>query len=70
VTGAVDSESPRELDQTRELIREAVASLPEKQKAALILHKLEGHSYKEAAEILDISLPAVESCLHLAKVNL
>ena len=56
--------------ETRELIRKAVGSLPEKQKTMLILHKFEGRSYQEIAEIMDVSLPTVESCLHRAKRNL
>ena len=60
----------RTVNETRELIRRAVALLPEKQKAVLILHKFEGRSYKEIAEILGTSLFSVESCLHRAKLNL
>lgn len=69
-SAAEDPESAWKENETRELIRKAIASLPEKQKAMLILHKFEGHSYKEIAEILDVSLPSVESCLHRAKINL
>lgn len=65
-----DPASAWTLNETRELIRRAVASLPKKQKAMLILHKFEGRSYQEIAEIMDVSLPAVESCLHRAKLNL
>jgi RNA polymerase sigma-70 factor (ECF subfamily) len=65
-----DPESARAVNETQTLIRKAVASLPEKQKAMLILHKFEGRSYQEIAEIMEVSLPAVESCLHRAKVNL
>jgi RNA polymerase sigma-70 factor (ECF subfamily) len=36
----------------------------------LVLHQYEGHSYKEIAEILDVSLSSVESGLHRAKINL
>jgi RNA polymerase sigma-70 factor (ECF subfamily) len=71
--GASDADDPESAwkeNETRELIRQAIASLPEKQKAMLVLHKFEGHSYKEIAEILDVSLPSVESCLHRAKINL
>ena len=67
---ADDPESAWNEHQTKELIWKAIASLPEKQKTMLILHKFEGHSYKEIAEILDVSLPSVESCLHRAKINL
>jgi RNA polymerase sigma-70 factor (ECF subfamily) len=65
-----DPASAWTLNETRELIRRAVASLPEKQKAMLILHKFEDRSYQEIAEIMDVSLPAVESCLHRAKLSL
>ncbi len=69
-SAADDPESAWKENETRELIRQAIASLPENQKAMLILHKFEGHSYKEIAEILNVSLPSVESCLHRAKINL
>ena len=58
------------LNETRELIRKTVASLPEKQKTMLILNKYEGRSYQEIAEIMGVSVASVESCLHRAKVNL
>ncbi|MFN8288991.1 MAG: RNA polymerase sigma factor [Chitinophagaceae bacterium] len=47
-----------------------IARLPENQKAAFILHKLEGLSYQEVSEVLKTSLPAVESLMHRAKQNL
>ena len=65
-----DPASAWTLNETRELIRRAVASLPDKQKAMLILHKFEDRSYQEIAEIMDVSLSAVESCLHRAKLSL
>ncbi|MDH7513927.1 MAG: sigma-70 family RNA polymerase sigma factor [Clostridiales bacterium] len=54
----------------KQLIRETIASLPEKQKTMLILNKLEGFSYQEIAEIMNTSVSAVEACLHRARVNL
>ena len=59
----------REVERKR-LIREAIASLPKKQRTMLTLNKLEGFSYQEIAEIMNTSLVAVEACLHRAKVNL
>jgi RNA polymerase sigma-70 factor (ECF subfamily) len=44
-------------------VRRAVAALPDGQRAALVLVRFEGLSYKEAAEVLGISLGAVESRL-------
>lgn len=68
--GGVDPASAWTLNETRALIRKTVASLPEKQKEMLILNKFEGHSYQEIAEIMDVSVASVESCLHRAKLNL
>jgi RNA polymerase sigma-70 factor (ECF subfamily) len=54
----------------KNLIREAIASLPEKQRTALVLHAMEGLAHQEIAEILNTSVPAVEARLHRAKRRL
>ncbi len=51
-------------------VREALAELPERQKAALVLCYYDGASQKEAAEILDITEKAVESLLYRARETL
>lgn len=48
----------------------AIAQLPENQKAAFTLHKLEDLSYQEISEVMQTSVPAVESLMHRAKQNL
>ena len=48
----------------------AISRLPENQKIAFTLHKLEDLSYQEVSEIMKTSLPAVESLMHRAKQNL
>ena len=48
----------------------AVSQLPENQKIAFTLHKLEGLSYQEVSEIMRNSVPAVESLMHRARINL
>lgn len=48
----------------------ALKSLPEKQRIAFTLHKLEGQSYQEIADIMATSLYAAESLISRAKVNL
>lgn len=48
----------------------AIAQLPENQKTAFVLHKLEDLSYQEVAGIMKTSVPAVESLMHRAKLNL
>ncbi len=47
-----------------------INSLPDNQKTALILSKLEHKSQKEVAEIMNLSSKAVESLLQRAKVSL
>lgn len=53
-----------------DLLFRAVARLPDSQKAAFVLHKLEGLSSKEIAGVMDASVSAVEGLLHRAKQNL
>ncbi len=47
-----------------------INELPNKQKTALILHKIEQKSQAEVAEIMNISLKAAESLIQRAKTNL
>jgi RNA polymerase sigma-70 factor (ECF subfamily) len=49
-----------------EFIRRAIASLPEKQRAAVVLHKYEEMGYGEIAEVLDCSESALKSLLFRA----
>ena len=48
----------------------ALKQLPESQRIAFTLHKMEGQSYQEIAEIMNTSLYAVESLMGRAKGNL
>jgi RNA polymerase sigma-70 factor (ECF subfamily) len=48
----------------------AIDQLPENQKTAFTLHKLEDLSYQEISEVLQVSVAAVESLMHRAKQNL
>lgn len=52
------------------LLAQALEKLPENQRAAFTLHKLEGMEYREIADILGVSLSSVESLMHRAKTNL
>ncbi len=57
----------------RERLREVVADiqgLPTQQRAALTLRELEGISYQEIAQALDVTVPAVKSLLVRARVGL
>jgi RNA polymerase sigma-70 factor (ECF subfamily) len=48
----------------------ALQQLPENQRIAFTLHKLEGQPYQEIAEIMNTTLYAVESLMGRAKGNL
>ena len=48
----------------------ALKQLPDQQRIAFTLHKLEGQSHQEVAEIMNTTLYAVESLMARAKTNL
>jgi len=60
----------REQEQRSRILFKAIDSLNENQRIAFCLNKLDGISYNEIGEIMNISLPAVESLIHRAKLNL
>jgi RNA polymerase sigma-70 factor (ECF subfamily) len=49
-------------------VERLLARLPEKQRAALVLARMEGLSYEEVAEVLETTVPAVKSLVHRATV--
>lgn len=61
-----------DLDQLRrsKILFAAINGLSKNQKIAFTLNKLDEISYNEISEIMNISLPAVESLIHRAKLNL
>jgi RNA polymerase sigma-70 factor (ECF subfamily) len=56
VSAAVRNENARSVTQ-------AVSALPERQKEALLLHRFDGLSYTEVAQVMGISVSAAESLL-------
>lgn len=52
------------------IVFKAIQLLPENQRVCFLLLKTEGLSYEEVAEILQISIKAVESLMHRARENL
>ncbi len=54
----------------RRKVSDAVASLPDNQRVAIILNKYEGKSYEEIAEVLNCTTMAVKSLLSRARNNL
>jgi len=48
----------------------AIATLPENQRIAFTLHKVESLSYQEVCEVMQTSISSVESLMHRARINL
>ena len=48
----------------------AIEKLPDNQKIAFVLNKVEGLNYQEISEIMKTTVSSVESLLHRAKTNL
>lgn len=67
-----DSRPDKSIEQTelRQIIDQAISSLPEKQRLAVILRRYEQMPYEEIAETLGISVPAVKSQLFRARTAL
>jgi len=57
-------------NETRDIIARAVDQLPEKEKVVFILRDVEGLSTEKVSEILDLTIAAVKSRLHRARLFL
>lgn len=53
-----------------EVLFQAIAKLPERQRVAFTLQKVEHLSYQEVSEVMELSIASVEALLHRAKANL
>lgn len=63
----LDSQNPEYLmeeEQFKVKLQKAIANLSEAQRTAFLLHRIDGKKYHEIAEILGISVKAVEKRLH------
>lgn len=62
-TGRINQQSPEYLLEEKEFeakLQNAIANLSEAQRVAFLMNRIEGKKYKEIAEILGISVKAVE----------
>ena len=71
----IDNKSNTEDDKNKNThvklaLKVAINSLPKKQRIAFVLNKYQNFSYKEIANIMELSLSSVESLLFRAKKNL
>ena len=59
-----------EREQTRRRVRQAIETLPDREREALVLKEFEGLKYREIAEIVGIPIGTVMSRLYSARKNL
>jgi len=72
ITAANMADPAKELENQDRIrvLTNAISTLPENQKVAFTLSKIDELSYKEIAEVLGSTISSVESLIHRAKVNL
>lgn len=59
-----------EQNEQKLILQKAIDALPENQRTAFTLNKIEDFSYKDVADIMKLSHSAVESLIHRARLNL
>jgi len=72
-TKASHGESPEFLlveNELKKQLEQAISDLPEKQRTVFLMNRFENLSYREIAELLDISVKTVEKRMHLALISL
>ncbi|MFN3236961.1 MAG: sigma-70 family RNA polymerase sigma factor [Pseudomonadales bacterium] len=67
---ATDSDQYQITTESSSAIKQALAALPERQRSALLFCHYQGLSNKQAAEILEVSIDALESLLSRARRGL
>lgn len=73
VSKGVNYESPEFISLEKEFMEKltgAIAGLPDRQREAFLLNRVEKKKYREVAEIMDISVKAVEKLMHKALLKL
>lgn len=69
----VDHESPSfslEYTEYGKRLEEAINNLPEGQREVFLMNRIEKYSYKQIAEMLDVSVKAIEKRMHKALLKL
>ena len=57
-------------EELKEILNEAINSLPPKYKTIFILHDIEGLSIQEISEILSLSIPTIKTRIHRSRLYL
>ena len=65
-----ESENDSETNKRSKILYKAINSLPQNQRIAFTLSKLESMKYKKISEVMNVSISSVESLMFRAKKNL
>lgn len=65
-----DPEASAEKSEKIEIVRKAIASLSEEQRVVIVLRDMEGYSYSEISEMLELELGTVKSRINRARQNI
>ncbi len=65
-----DNPKDLEVSERKRILYKSIEKLPKNQRIAFTLNKIDEMSYKQVAEVMDISLSSVESLIHRARKNL
>jgi RNA polymerase sigma-70 factor (ECF subfamily) len=68
--GQLDPGQQMEQSDRSRTLHAAIESIPEKQRTAFVLYEYDDLSYKEISEVMNVSIPSVESLLFRARKNL
>ncbi len=68
--GAPPADELSAVEERRRAVHAGIATLPERQRSALVLCQLQGRSNREAAEIIGVSVDALESLIARARRTL
>ncbi len=66
----IDPEEIRESNELKERVQKAISKLSYKYRIVIILHDLQGFSYREISDIFNCPMGTTKSCLHKARMRL
>jgi RNA polymerase sigma-70 factor (ECF subfamily) len=69
-TGASPFKDPAEKSELRQRLTDALNTLPQRQRAVIVLHDVEGYKHAEIGKMLDIPEGTARSDLHYARSQL
>ena len=70
LTPSTEPSYPMDVSDRQRLVRQALSELPEEFRTALVLKEMDGMSYEEIADVVEVPLGTVRSRIHRARLEL